>query len=77
MFATNPTGYEFANDYRRGRGKKDVGHQGQASWISSVINLANTSTNQTPGQDSYIDREQSSVLAFSPCPPPFPNWVSS
>ncbi|UPX10583.1 uncharacterized protein EKO05_0001234 [Ascochyta rabiei] len=27
---------------RRGRGKKDVGHRGQASWISSVINLANT-----------------------------------
>ncbi|KAJ4367811.1 hypothetical protein N0V86_009647 [Didymella sp. IMI 355093] len=27
---------------RRGRGKKDVGHHGQASWISSVINLANT-----------------------------------
>ena len=28
---------------RRGRGKKDSGVQGQASWISSVINLANTS----------------------------------
>ncbi|KAF3045762.1 hypothetical protein E8E11_002976 [Didymella keratinophila] len=27
---------------RRGRGKKDVGHTGTASWISSVINLANT-----------------------------------
>ncbi|KAH7410148.1 transmembrane amino acid transporter protein-domain-containing protein [Phaeosphaeria sp. MPI-PUGE-AT-0046c] len=27
---------------RRGRGKKDSGFQGQASWISSVINLANT-----------------------------------
>ncbi|KAF1922779.1 uncharacterized protein M421DRAFT_104833 [Didymella exigua CBS 183.55] len=27
---------------RRGRGKQDAGHQGQASWISSVINLANT-----------------------------------
>ncbi|KAH7081144.1 transmembrane amino acid transporter protein-domain-containing protein [Paraphoma chrysanthemicola] len=27
---------------RRGRGKKDAGHQGQATWISSVINLANT-----------------------------------
>jgi hypothetical protein len=29
---------------RRGRGKKDAGFHGQASWISSVINLANTST---------------------------------
>ncbi|KAF2634197.1 hypothetical protein P280DRAFT_474804 [Massarina eburnea CBS 473.64] len=27
---------------RRGRGKKDAGFQGQASWISSVINLVNT-----------------------------------
>lgn len=27
---------------RRGRGKKDAGYHGQASWISSVINLANT-----------------------------------
>ncbi|KAH3919610.1 hypothetical protein HBI56_028960 [Parastagonospora nodorum] len=27
---------------RRGRGKKDAGFHGQASWISSVINLANT-----------------------------------
>ncbi|CAO2654088.1 Nn.00g108210.m01.CDS01 [Neocucurbitaria sp. VM-36] len=27
---------------RRGRGKKDAGFQGQATWISSVINLANT-----------------------------------
>ncbi|KAF2279610.1 vacuolar amino acid transporter-like protein 6 [Westerdykella ornata] len=27
---------------RRGRGKKDIGHVGQASWISSVINLLNT-----------------------------------
>ncbi|KAJ4984452.1 transmembrane amino acid transporter [Stagonosporopsis vannaccii] len=27
---------------RRGRGKHDAGHHGQASWISSVINLANT-----------------------------------
>lgn len=30
--------------YRRGRGKKDAGAHGQATWISSVINLANTST---------------------------------
>ncbi|KAJ8105217.1 hypothetical protein OPT61_g10313 [Boeremia exigua] len=34
---------------RRGRGKHDAGHQGQASWISSVINLANTSTHTTAG----------------------------
>ncbi|KAI4931117.1 hypothetical protein J4E85_003706 [Alternaria conjuncta] len=27
---------------RRGRGKQDVGFKGQATWISSVINLANT-----------------------------------
>lgn len=27
---------------RRGRGKRDVGYPGQATWISSVINLANT-----------------------------------
>jgi amino acid permease len=27
---------------RRGRGKKDLGFNGQASWISSVINLVNT-----------------------------------
>ncbi|ORY17242.1 transmembrane amino acid transporter protein-domain-containing protein [Clohesyomyces aquaticus] len=27
---------------RRGRGKKDVGYSGQATWISSVINLVNT-----------------------------------
>ncbi|KAF2743297.1 vacuolar amino acid transporter-like protein 6 [Sporormia fimetaria CBS 119925] len=27
---------------RRGRGKSDIGHTGQASWISCVINLANT-----------------------------------
>ncbi|KAF2818385.1 hypothetical protein CC86DRAFT_309420 [Ophiobolus disseminans] len=27
---------------RRGRGKKDTGYPGQATWISSVINLANT-----------------------------------
>ncbi|KAF2656434.1 hypothetical protein K491DRAFT_596931 [Lophiostoma macrostomum CBS 122681] len=27
---------------RRGRGKKDLGFTGQASWISSVINLVNT-----------------------------------
>ncbi|KAF1945589.1 hypothetical protein EJ02DRAFT_337954 [Clathrospora elynae] len=27
---------------RRGRGKQDVGSHGQATWISSVINLANT-----------------------------------
>ncbi|KAH6644203.1 transmembrane amino acid transporter protein-domain-containing protein [Boeremia exigua] len=27
---------------RRGRGKHDAGHHGNASWISSVINLANT-----------------------------------
>lgn len=33
-----------ANGSRRGRGKKDVGFLGQASWISSVINLVNTST---------------------------------
>ncbi|KAF2259400.1 hypothetical protein CC78DRAFT_537111 [Lojkania enalia] len=27
---------------RRGRGKKDIGYSGQASWASSVINLVNT-----------------------------------
>ncbi|KAF2469491.1 uncharacterized protein BDR25DRAFT_304551 [Lindgomyces ingoldianus] len=27
---------------RRGRGKKDIGYTGQASWISSVINIVNT-----------------------------------
>jgi hypothetical protein len=34
----------WADSDRRGRGKKDAGFQGHASWISSVINLANTST---------------------------------
>jgi hypothetical protein len=36
----------WADWNRRGRGKKDAGFQGHASWISSVINLANTSTIQ-------------------------------
>ena len=37
---------EAADDYSRpksARGRKEVGMIGQASWISSVINLVNTS----------------------------------
>ena len=34
-----------ANIRRRGRGKQDIGFAGQATWLSSVINLVNTSTN--------------------------------
>lgn len=48
--AADPSDYDpmsastgsLLGERRRGRGKKDVGHHGQASWISSVINLANT-----------------------------------
>ncbi len=32
-----------ANRQRSARGRKEVGMIGQASWISSVINLVNTS----------------------------------
>lgn len=32
---------------RRGRGKQDVRFKGEATWISSVINLANTSMSPT------------------------------
>jgi len=42
-------GYEgVLSPIRTRRGKKEVGVVGQASWISSVVNLVNTSTSAQP-----------------------------
>jgi hypothetical protein len=47
--------WHVTDSNRRGRGKKDSGFQGQATWISSVINLANTSTFRTITSRMYAD----------------------
>ena len=63
---------------RRGHGKNHVGHHGRASWISSVINLANTSTHLQQLRLTHdVDHAQSSARASSPCPRPSPRWASS
>ena len=54
---------------RSTRGRKEVGMIGQASWISSVINLVNTSMRR---QKTYggpqLTLAQSLVPVSSPCP---------
>ena len=36
---------------RSARGRKEIGVIGQASWLSSIINLVNTSTHSTYSRD--------------------------
>lgn len=54
---------------RSARGRKEVGMIGQASWISSIINLVNTSKRRAKVDGAQIlTLVQSSVPAFSLCP---------
>ena len=54
---------------RSTRGRKEVGMIGQASWISSVINLVNTSMRrQKTYGEPRLTFAQSLVPVSSPCP---------
>lgn len=63
--------------YRRGRGKKDVGFNGQATWASSVINLVNTSMGNQAFRRRIAKMKQFSALDSSPCPQPSRRWAFS
>ena len=59
---------------RSARGKKEVGMIGQAGWISSVINLVNTSAHTDPSYESLLKFVQSLALESLLCRLPSPAW---
>jgi hypothetical protein len=53
-FAQRIGGYDSVLTLTRTRkGRKEVGFVGQASWVSSVVNLVNTSTSPRPTAQTW------------------------